>query len=104
MVDDPIFIGDDCGIHNDCLEPFIGQTIMVITSGVLCLELITDKCTVLTWNMKWAIFNGRASCYKTNSNLTDNQIACSKAELLDWMKERYPKHFEWILFHSEWLL
>ena len=104
MVDDPIDIGDNYGTYNDRLEPFIGKTIMVITSRVLCLGLITDKCTVLTWNIKWAIFNGRASCYKTNSKSIDNQIACSKSELLDWMKERYPEYFEWILVHPEWLL
>lgn len=102
MLADPIDVGTYFRTYCDVLSPYIGQTILVLTSGTLAFEVIDERCILLNSGLKWCIINAEPSiCFKSAAENYEKQ--CTMIELLDWMKDAHPDCFEWLLFHPEWL-
>lgn len=101
MISDPIFIGGDNGL----LKQYIGQTIFMASLKKLRYSIISSangkNISIQDW---WSInISGQGHPFYFMSGIGHN--AYIPAELFfDGLKERYPQHFEWLLFHPEWLL
>lgn len=100
MISDPIFIGSDNGL----LKQYIGQTIFMASKRKLRYAVIssTDRknISMLDW---WMIDkSGQGHPFYYFSGIEKN-YSISAEVFFDNLMARYPDHFEWILFHLEWM-
>lgn len=100
MISDPIFIGSDNGL----LKRYIGQTIFMASKRKLRYAIISSadqrNISISDW---WIIDrSGMGHPFYYFSGIGKNYHIPAEM-FFDNLKEKYPWHFEWILFHPEWL-
>lgn len=80
------------------LNEFAGQEVFVIQESRLRLTIprIVSP-TYTSYHDKWSITSGKYRSFAVNSRLLE------AGEFIDQLREKYPNHFEWLLFHPEWL-
>lgn len=101
MISDPIFIGSDNGL----LKQHIGQTIFMASKRKLRYAIISsaDRKNISMsdwWMIDKSAVKGQTFYYL--NGIGKNYFIPAEM-FFDNLKERYPDHFEWILFHPEWL-
>lgn len=106
MIDDPIYqdsrdkYGD--GYLDDLIEMNNGRDIFIITkpwimgNGLPHQALSLQYCDHGSINCHFMIISNGGCTYSVRYKNV------SRSECLDFIKDNYPGHFEWLLFHPEW--
>lgn len=92
MISDPISVDKDLSLIK---RHFKGSTesIFVTVSGVLGVTLGVG---LVAWQI--VIIGG------TRYYVGGISKQVSREQFIDYIMQNYPDHFEWLLFHPEWLL
>lgn len=96
MIDDPFFIrpSGEKDWH-DILQPHIGQAVLAAGDGWIQYGIVSKEC---------CIYGAETEMWFSGSVCRFRGLNVTKDVLHDKLKQHFPAHFEWLLFHPEWLL
>lgn len=109
MIDDPIKLNEDGpNSWNRLLPKFVGSTQFAISSTGRCLyycDVLKSRCEANCYKYHFAIYRNSTlnSFVIRNDDGSIADFGVTKDQFIDALSDRYPDHFEWLLFHPEWL-
>lgn len=98
MVNDPVITSnEDWPNWPAILKDYVGQRVIVIAKDNYWVQcgVVDGEFTIKQENELW--LNSPNNCGRFGGDTVTNE------EFLDIMKERYPEHLDWLLFHPELL-
>lgn len=105
MVDDPIEMdGEQSASYHAVMVANPDRDVFVIRGNTYLGYLHPDGAgRVFTNAIRFCIIRSPNILTKYHIPTSGIGIYSSPAEFLDFVKTNHPDHFEWLLFHPEWL-
>ena len=98
LVNDPVITtNEDWPDWTSIIKDYVGQRVIVTAKDNYWIQcgVIDEEFTIKEENELW--LNSSNNCGRFGGDTVTNE------EFLDIMKERYPEHLDWLLFHPELL-
>lgn len=80
-------------------NPVVGDALLLVTGGDISRAMEEKRVRA----MKAGFFIHGAKNSMTYNLFSDERILLEKSEWFDIVSVKYPDHFEWLLFHPEWI-